>query len=115
MFSSGVGMTSPEALDRVEASRWIRAGPTPLPGAGLRQLQEVMGAAHETLLLCHLLDPAQPHRPKPSRLFDLAEDELHSLLAHPISTAMITPSSDGFRRPRRARVVAGPSRQSPRI
>jgi hypothetical protein len=85
-------MTSPEELDRVETSRRNRAGLTPLPGEGLRQLQEVMGAAHQTPLLCHLLDPAQQHLPKPARLFDLAEDGLHGLLAQPISTAMTTPS-----------------------
>ena len=69
-------MTSPEELNRVEASRRTRAGLTPLSGEGLRQLQEVMGAAHPTPLLCDRLDPAQQHLPKPSRLFDLADDGL---------------------------------------
>ena len=58
----------------------------------LCQLQEVMGDAHQAPLLGHLFDPAQQHLPKPSRLFDLAEDGLHGLLAQPISTATTTPS-----------------------
>ena len=66
--------------------------PAPLAGAGLCQLQEIMGDAHQAPLLCHLLDPAQQNLPKPSRLFDLAEDGLHRLLAQPVSTAMTTPS-----------------------
>ena len=62
-----VGMTSSEELDRAEVSRRNRAGIVPLPGEGLRQLQEVMGAAHQTPPLCDLLDPTQ----QPSlRLFD---------------------------------------------
>lgn len=58
----------------------------------LCQLQEVMGDAHQAPLLGHLFDPAQQHLPKPSRLFDLAEDGLHRLFTQPISTAMATPS-----------------------
>lgn len=45
--------------------------------AGICQLQEVMGDAHQAPLLCHLLGLAQQHLPKPSRLFDLPEDGLH--------------------------------------
>lgn len=87
----GLGATQGE-LECVEVSRRNRAVPAPLPGDGLRQFQEVMGDTHQAPLLRDLLDPAQQHLPKSSRLFDLAEDRLDRLLAQPVSTA-IPPSS----------------------
>jgi hypothetical protein len=94
MFSLGRGgMTCPEELGRVEPQGGIVPGSHPYLVRAFASFRRLW-ALHTRLtpLLCHLLDPPQQHLPKPTRLFDLAEDGLHGLLAQPISTATTTPS-----------------------